>query len=197
MDRSDISDRKPFKIYRKDDHWIEERHGPHGEETRRHSKPCFFWGKALHLCQATWRLKEKRLASDLVKVFRGSWKISATSAMNSRIPAPLGLESAGPEGVQGAQKWGGSYWQIKGAVRMDVHLMIMFLIWWLCYVPMMMMMMMMEWNNECAVTKKVTMFQHSHVFHVVLMQGQWLRNQLPIRFARRLDEFLQLPYHGR
>eukprot|EP00434_Breviolum_minutum_P013989 symbB.v1.2.012337.t1/scaffold826.1/size159518/4 len=25
-------------------------------------------------------------------------------------------------------------------------------------------------------------------------KGQWLRNQLPIRFARRLDEFLQLPY---
>jgi len=52
-------------------------------------------------------------------------------------------------------------------------------------------------KNECEVTKKATMFQHSHVFHVALMQGQWLRNQLPIRFARRLDEFLQLPYHGR
>eukprot|EP00435_Cladocopium_sp_Y103_P034957 s2312_g9.t1 len=28
----------------------------------------------------------------------------------------------------------------------------------------------------------------------LIRQGQWLRNQLPIRFARRLDEFLQLPY---
>ncbi|CAE7350636.1 Bckdk [Symbiodinium sp. CCMP2456] len=28
----------------------------------------------------------------------------------------------------------------------------------------------------------------------LIRQGQWLRGQLPIRFARRLDEFLQLPY---
>ncbi|CAJ1342572.1 unnamed protein product [Effrenium voratum] len=28
----------------------------------------------------------------------------------------------------------------------------------------------------------------------LIRQGQWLRSQLPIRFARRLDEFLQLPY---
>jgi len=39
VDRSDISDKKPFKIYRKDDHWIEERHG---EETRRHRNHGFF-----------------------------------------------------------------------------------------------------------------------------------------------------------
>ena len=28
----------------------------------------------------------------------------------------------------------------------------------------------------------------------LIRQGQWLRGQLPIRFARRLDELLQLPY---
>ena len=28
----------------------------------------------------------------------------------------------------------------------------------------------------------------------LIRQGQWLRSQLPIRFARRLDEFIQLPY---
>ena len=99
------------------------------EETQ---KPWFFLGTALYLCQARWRRKEKRLASDLLKVFRGSWKISATSAMNSLIPAPLHLELAGPKGVQGAQKWGGSYWQIRVRWGWTFHLMIMFLscCWW-------------------------------------------------------------------